>query len=102
MKFTCGKSHTFAIIITLNYRKQIVWGPWALCTFEKRTLKPLTVMTSLFLFFLVGPSLLGVEFCRHFVCSHGLSSVFSARFSHRTDGFWCFDDRVWYRVLNLR
>ena len=33
--------------------------------------------------------------CRHFVCNHGVSSSHSARFSHRTVGIWCFNDRFW-------
>ena len=33
--------------------------------------------------------------CRHFVRSHGVQSIYPARFSRRADGVWCFDDRVW-------
>ena len=28
-------------------------------------------------------------------CNHGLSSSYSARFSGRADGIWCFNDRLW-------
>ena len=36
------------------------------------------------------------ERCRHFDCSHGLSSVCSPRLSHHSACIWFFNDSIWY------
>ena len=36
------------------------------------------------------------EGCRHFDCSHGLSSVCSPRLSHHSACIWFFNDSIWY------